>query len=122
MEQEQISIFFGVPSYKINWEKNSYSGNLKIITDNEFNDRFVFCGANNPKAVYREVKAITKFHQDSQLYIAPIGTKPQAIGCIPLLCDSVLRFPVGVLWDHPKRKLGRTSGVSKILITKKLFD
>lgn len=122
LEPDQISIFFGVPSYQINWEKNSYKGNLKVILDNSLNDRFVFCGANNPAAVNREVREIQKFHSKSQLYITPIGTKPQAIGCIPILCDSDLEFPIGVLWDHPKRKQGRTSGVSKILITKKLFN
>jgi len=122
LKPEQVSLVFGVPSYKLNWEKNSYAGNIKVIEDNRLNDRFVFCGANNPLAVAREIKAIRKFHINSQVYIAPIGTKPQAIGCIPIVCNNNNESSTGVLWDHPKRKVGRTKGVSKIQITKKLFD
>lgn len=121
LESEQISLFFGVPSYKLNWEKNSYLGNMKVIEENRLNDRFIFCGANNPVAVSREIAKIKKSYLDSQLFIAPIGTKPQAIGCIPTICTSGEEMPVGVLWDHPKRKHGRTKGVAKILLTKKIF-
>ena len=86
------------------------------------NDRFIFCGANNPSAVAREMVKLAKFHHDSQLYIVPIGTKPQAIGCLPLVCRYKNEHSTGILWDHPKRKNGRTKGVSKIQITKRIFD
>lgn len=122
LKSDQVSMVFGVPSYKLNWEKNSYAGNIKVIEDNHLNDRFVFCGANNPLSVYREVSEIKKFNNNSQFYIAPIGTKPQAIGCIPIVSKNNGERLTGVLWDHPKRKKGRTKGVSKIQITKSLYN
>ncbi|MGI2039392.1 hypothetical protein ACRN9Z_15125 [Shewanella frigidimarina] len=121
IKPDQVSIVFGIPSYKLNWERNSYAGNLRVIEDNHLNDRFIFCGANNSLAVSRELEVIRKFHDKSQFYIAPIGTKPQAIGCIPVICQEINENSVGLLWDHPKRKSGRTTGVSKIQITKGLF-
>lgn len=122
LKPDQVSLVFGVPSYKLNWERNSYAGNIKVIEDNHLNDRFVFCGANNPLSVHREVSEIRKFHNNSQFYIAPIGTKPQAIGCIPIVSQHNSEKITGVLWDHPKRKKGRTKGVSKIQITKSLYN
>jgi hypothetical protein len=122
LKSENISLIIGVPSFKLNWEKNSILGNLKVIVDNGLNDRFIYCGANNPSGVAREIEKIKSFGDVGQLFIVPIGTKPQAIGCIPAICQNTIEECSGLMWDHPIRKKGRTKGVSKIQITKRLFE
>jgi hypothetical protein len=48
------------------------------------------------------------------LQIAPIGTKPHALGAV-LFCLSRPRS-VELVYDHPIRKLGRTTGASRLLV------
>lgn len=122
IEPEEVTIFFGIPSYKFDWEKNSYSNNIKVIADNQLNDRFIFCGANNPVSVCREMKEIAKLNNKATISIIPIGTKPQAIGCIPSICGFNMSNPAELIWDHPVRKKGRTKGISSIIITKNIFE
>ena len=56
------------------------------------------------------------------MYIAPIGTKPHAIGAIVY----AIKHPdkVEILYDNPKRTLHRTEGVGRVSIcdVTKLFN
>jgi hypothetical protein len=122
-QKEDVTLIFGLPSYKINWEKNSYYENIRVIVDNQLHDRFIYAGANNSRAVEKKIDMLVKHcsNQGMQLIIVPIGTKPQAIGAIKTIAMAVAGN-VSVLWDEPYRKHGRTKGVSKISLIRSLFS
>jgi hypothetical protein len=44
------------------------------------------------------------------MYIAPIGTKPHGIGAALF---AATHEDVGILYDHPRRREGRSSKVGK---------
>jgi hypothetical protein len=46
------------------------------------------------------------------MYIAPVGTKPHALGAV--LFAMKRSSEVEIMYDHPKRKAKRTSGVSLV--------
>jgi len=120
--RNEVQLFFGVPSYKINWEKNSYLGNLKTIVDNQLNNLFTFAPANNPRVLEKKILELFDYCKKSkaQLVLVPIGTKPLAIGALKLVSEYD-DGRVCVLWDQPRRKKGRTSGVGKISLIKGIF-
>lgn len=118
LNSNQVSLVFGVPSYKLTWEINSVQANLKTIIENELNDSYTYCGANNPTAVAREMKFLQGLKKNHNIFIVPIGTKPQVIGCLPIFQDE----SVGLIWDHPKRKSGRTRGVSKVQLVREIYS
>lgn len=117
INSNQVSLIFGVPSFKLTWEINSVQANLKTIMENELNDSFTYCGANNPAAVAREMKQLFDLKGKKNIFVVPIGTKPQVIGCLPIFQNEY----VGLIWDHPMRKSGRTIGVSKIQLVRNLY-
>ncbi|GAB60605.1 hypothetical protein [Rheinheimera nanhaiensis] len=122
VKKSEVNLLFGLPSYKINWEKYSYFANLRVISENQLNDRFIFAGANSSRVVEKKLEKLISYCeiQNLQFILVPIGTKPQAIGALGFVCTSE-DGKVSVLWDAPVRKSGRTKGISKITITKDLF-
>jgi hypothetical protein len=119
INHEKCTMVFGVPPYKIGYDRNSFDKNISVLKDYGLTDQFVFCGANNAPSIYRELQIIRKSNSHNKIYIVPIGTKPQAIGALKFLCKDE---NVSVLYDHPMRTTGRTEGVGKVNLFKSVFS
>ncbi|HCF9476679.1 hypothetical protein [Pseudomonas aeruginosa] len=106
----KTSVIFGIPPFQATWDLEAFMANSRLLSNQELAVKF--CGANNPKAAYellcREQAAITTTSECNRLIVAPFGTKPMAIGAA-LYCSG--RKLSRVVFDHPKRKKGRTRGV-----------
>ena len=64
-----------------------------------------------PFSVRELLTEIASDNSESYMYIAPIGTKPHAVGALLyMLTDS---SPCEIIYDHPTPRLGGTTGLGK---------
>jgi hypothetical protein len=106
---KQCSLVFGVPSFKPGWEVDAFANNIKCISDNDLGGRVYFCGADNPAAVFYQLKEIREMiGDDEEITVIPIGSKPHSIGAL-IYCSSDLN--TNMVYDHPIKNNGRTTAV-----------
>ncbi|PBP99203.1 hypothetical protein CCL17_18735 [Pseudomonas congelans] len=108
ISSKEIKVVFGVPAFKPGWELNSFIPHLPSLSDKSFD--IAYCSANDPSAAY-ELLERTKnsLGEESQMFVAPIGTKP--CGVATALFASLNQDRVGILYDHPDKKSKRSRGV-----------
>ena len=101
------SVVFGVPAFRPGWEMDAFANNIRIIAERNIRGGVYFCGAENPAAAF---ELLTQLHRglsrSERLFIGPIGTKPNGIG-VALFAATYEN--VGILYDHPRRRAGRSS-------------
>ncbi len=106
----KVTIIFGIPPFQATWDLEAFMANSRLLETSAATVKY--CGANNPKAAYDLLitanAALTSKSECNRLAICPFGTKPMAIGAA-LYCAAQRK--ARVLFDHPRRKPGRTRGV-----------
>ena len=106
----KVTIVFGIPPFQASWDLEALMANSRLLETSEVGVKF--CGANNPKAAYELLEkaqaALSGSSDCNRLAVSPFGTKPMAIGAA-LFCAMQKR--PRVMFDHPRRKKGRTTGV-----------
>lgn len=113
LEQNNIpgklcTVIYGVPAFNSGWESNAFANTVQELHERGVNS-VLFAGATNPMAAYDSIKRLYQgVHGDEGLLIVPIGTKPHGIGAALFACDHET---VGLVYDHPQKKKGRTGGV-----------
>ncbi|MGC3895292.1 hypothetical protein [Pseudomonas urmiensis] len=108
ISSKEIKVVFGVPAFKPGWELNSFIPHLPSLSDKSFD--IAYCAANDPSAAYELLeKTKSSLSEESQMFIAPIGTKP--CGVATALFASLNQDRVGILYDHPEKKSKRSRGV-----------
>jgi hypothetical protein len=111
IKPKNCSVLFGVPAFKPGWEMDAFANNIRVIRDKNIRGGVLYCGAENPAAVVDLLDEIyCGLKTNQRLFVAPIGTKPNGIGAALFASEHP---QVGVLYDHPKRKQGRSKKVSK---------
>lgn len=112
----------GVPGYCIDYPYETYWGNRHPLQQTKAWERVEFAEANSIVDSYMTLKRISYEKRNPNMVVAPIGTKPHAIGAILYAIKNSER--VELLYDNPKRSLHRTEGVGKILVCNvtKLFN
>lgn len=107
---ESFTPVFGVPGFKPYYDKHSVYHNIELIHKN--GEKPQFSAANNPFSTFILLQEISKSLPNKLINIAPIGTKPMAIGaCLFLIANE---RKLGLMYDHPFKKTGRSKGVSKL--------
>lgn len=106
-----ITPIIGVPGFKPYYDKHTIFQNIESLKDNA--EKPQFSSANNPYETFKLIEYIFKGVQNKVVNIAPIGTKPMAIGACLFVLNH-LGEKVGVMYDHPTKSENRTSGYSKI--------
>ena len=111
---EKIRPIIGVPGYKMNYPYISLWGNRHILTQHRCWDHIEYAEANSIVDIYFKLNHIFNESHHSRMMVAPIGTKPHAIGAILY----AIKHPneVELLYDNPKRTLHRTEGVGRVSI------
>ncbi|MHA6965825.1 hypothetical protein [Zobellella denitrificans] len=106
-----ITPIFGVPGFKPSYDKHSAHQNIDALLKHA--EKPEFSSANNPYETFLKIKKIKDYMPEQTINVAPIGTKPMAIGaCLFVLKNLGSR--VGVMYDHPIKTRGRSEGISKI--------
>jgi hypothetical protein len=105
----------GVPGFQLDFPFFTIQGNRRALLkeENLWSNRR-YARANCPNSVYTLLSNIHQEHPDKVIKIAPIGTKPHALGAV--LFKIMHENIVDLIYDHPIRKSGRTLGTSSALL------
>jgi hypothetical protein len=103
----------GVPGFMPEYPFVSYLGNRLPLLEKQAWKEVRYAAANCPFSLYYALEDIAADYPSHRLKIAPIGTKPHAIGAI--LYKIVRPESVELVYDHPIRKAKRTEGTARLL-------
>ncbi len=108
---DEITPVFGVPGFKPSYDKHSAFQNIESIQNKR--NKPLFASANNPYETFKLLEKIRKTVPNKVINVAPIGTKPMAIGAA-LFILKYRKDNVGLMYDHPINTSDRSKGVSRI--------
>lgn len=111
----EITPVFGVPGFKPSYDKHSAYQNVDSIKDKEKSNKPLFSSANNPYDTFMLLERVRNTESDRVINVAPIGTKPMAIGAAIFILKH-RQDNVGLMYDYPIKTAGRSKGVSRIHI------
>lgn len=103
----------GVPGFRAEYPFATYIGNRSALSQGKAWKKVRYAQANCPFDLYYVLEDIQRQYRDHVLKIAPIGTKPHAVGCI--LYAIAHPRDVELVYDHPIRKPRRTAGTGRLL-------
>lgn len=108
---DNIRPVVGIPGYKLEYPAESFWGNRNPLSSSKCWSKVEYAEANSIVDSYLTLKRISEKNRNPEMVIAPIGTKPHAIGAILYAIKNFLR--VEILYDNPTRNLNRVLGVGK---------
>ena len=102
----------GVPGFQMEFPAFTVACNRGFLEDHGAHSDIRYARASCPFEAMEQLQEIARDNPGAYLYLAPIGTKPHALGVVLF----ALRNPgmTEVLFDHPVRREGRTKGVGVI--------
>lgn len=121
-DKDKITPVLGVPGYKINYPFISFWGNRNQIKNTGCWQNLRYAEANSIVDIFIMLNRLSYDSRNPEMVVAPIGTKPHAIGAI--LYSIKHPDKVEIVYDNPKREVHRTDGIGKILMCNitKLFN
>jgi hypothetical protein len=105
----------GVPGFQLEYPFHAYLGNQPVLEETQVWKNSRYARANCPFSLFYVLEDILKDFPSDHIKLAPIGTKPHALGAV-LLTIAAQSRSVELIYDHPKRKPRRTSGVLRLLL------
>jgi len=109
---DKIIPIIGVPGFKPEYPYNAYLGNKIPLMSSQSYRNVRFATANCPFSLCYLLEDISTEYSDHLLKIAPIGTKPHALGAILFAIQN--STSVELVYDHPIRKPKRTEGTANL--------
>lgn len=111
---DKILPIVGVPGYRMQYPFETFWGNRNALKTTKSYEHVVYAEANSIVDCFLTLEKISYDYRKPNMIVAPIGTKPHAIGAILY----AIKYPnkVELLYDNPKRSLHRTEGVGRILV------
>jgi hypothetical protein len=103
----------GVPGFRAEYPFATYMGNRLPLVESDAWRRVRFADANCPYGLYHLLQKVSQEYEEPHLKIAPIGTKPHAVGAVLFVLDNPTRREL--VYDHPVRRAQRTSGRARLL-------
>ena len=112
---DNIIPVIGVPGYRMEYPFVAYWGNRNGFSYTGAWANVKYAAANSLVDVYLLLDKILKQSPKCKIKLAPIGTKPHAIGAIIF----AIKHPkeVELVYDNPKRTIERTEGVGLVVIS-----
>ena len=110
---DNIRPVIGVPGYRPNYPYVTYLGNRFSLINHRCWQEVKYAEANSIVDAYMTLGQISRDNRNPDMIVAPIGTKPHAIGAI--LYALKHQDKVELLYDNPPRTVHRTDGIGKIL-------
>lgn len=113
LDQEEVDVaqtspILGSPGFRLEYPTLTYLANRDYLEQGRMDRRVEFARASCPFEAFR---AIERIHADAghcYLRLAPIGTKPHALGAVLYAIRN--GSSVEIVYDHPIRSRGRTRG------------
>lgn len=104
----------GVPGFLPQYPFQTYHGNQLPLLQTKGWRNVHFATANCPFSLFYVLEDIASKYSGDFLRIAPIGTKPHALGAV--LYNIAKPKEVELIYDHPIRKRERTEGAARLLL------
>lgn len=102
----------GVPGFQVEYPAYTVACNRTLLDEYRAHSEVRYACASCPFAAFETLSEIRRDYPDHYLYLAPVGTKPHALGAI--LFAVVHPDTTEIMYDHPIRKPGRTNGIGII--------
>ncbi len=104
----------GVPGFQLEFPAFTVACNRSLLEEYHAHSELRYARASCPFEAFTTLDEIRKDYPEHYMYIAPIGTKPHALGAI----WYAISHPedTEIMFDHPVRKEGRTKGIGIIHI------
>lgn len=104
----------GVPGFRAEYPFHAYLGNQQKLEETRSWQNVRYAKANCPFQLFYVLDEIATNSGSSFVKIAPVGTKPHALGAV-LYCLARGQ-QVEIVYDNPKRKKSRTGGTHHFLL------
>ncbi|PRQ06007.1 hypothetical protein [Enhygromyxa salina] len=104
----------GVPGFRLEYPSVAVACNLDFLDQTDAYSQVRTVAANDVFGVMDLFEDLEKEFSSEQLLIAPVGTKPHAVGAV--LHAIRRRGKVELMYDNPIKRPERTSGVGKVHI------
>jgi hypothetical protein len=111
---DRIIPIIGLPGFRPEYPFHTYLGNKRPLEQTQAWQRVRFATANCPFSLFYTLGEIASLNPRSVLQIAPIGTKPHALGAV--IFKIISSRSVEIIYDFPLRKVGRTRGTDRLLV------
>lgn len=111
-KNDKIIPVIGVPGFRPDYPFHTYLGNRRSLSETSSWQRIEYVRASCPFGIFYLLERLAASNPKDVLRIAPIGTKPHALGSV--LFKIVSKHPVDLVYDHPIRKQNRTRGADKL--------
>lgn len=118
-DQEEVEIsrtspVIGSPGFRIEYPAYAYLANRDTLSLDRMDQRVEFARAGCPFEAYRAIERIHSRTGGAYLRVAPIGTKPHALGAI--LYAIRHKELIELIYDNPVRSTGRTRGARGVYV------
>lgn len=115
-EHYHCHMIIGIPAYKAGWESDSIRPHLELLTSNSIGEHSVtYCQASSIREAYLTIWELYSRLGDDRgcFFISPLGTKPHTIGAALFLLETKGNdIPTSLYYDHPERKIKRSSEIA----------
>lgn len=111
---ENIFPIVGIPGFRADFPFNTYLGNRGSLSRDGLWKRVRFAIANSPTSALESLRAIEQEYPDHLLKIAPLGTRPHALGAVLFALTSGAQ--VELVYDNPTPAPQRSDGTGNILV------
>jgi hypothetical protein len=102
----------GVPGFRVEFPTVAVACNQEFLTDHSAHANVQLANATCPFEAYDLLTEVRRDNPKSLLQIAPVGTKPHALGAVLYAIDH--QTGTELIYDNPKRKPNRTQGVGTV--------
>ena len=113
-KRENIFPVIGVPGFRAEYPFYTYTGNRRSLWETRSWQNARFAAANCPFDLYYLLCEISSRCEARPMIVAPIGTKPHALGAVLYQLDY--SHNTEILYDHPVRSDRRTHGTSRVCV------
>ena len=109
---ENIIPVIGVPGFRPEYPFLTYWGNRFSLYESETWRKQKLVSANSLVEVYLMLQKMIKENPNKRIKVAPIGTKPHAIGA--MISAVMNERNIEIVYDNPKRRIKRSEGIGNI--------
>jgi len=109
---DSVHPIVGVPGFRPEYPFFSLLGNRKSLLEDLRFANVRFAKANCPFDLALRLAAIDQELRPDSIQVAPIGTKPHALGALLFVLANPDRTEI--IYDHPVRSASRTAGTGQI--------
>lgn len=111
---DRVFPILGVPGFRAEYPFSTYLGNRVVLQQSNAWQQVRFADASCPFSLYWALKKLSDEETQCHMKIAPIGTKPHALGALLFVIGNTNQREL--VYDHPVRKAKRTQGTARLLV------